>query len=68
MGRMVVLAYKPHQGKERELRQLMRDHRDALLAKGLVTDMTVGGKEEAAAGGLAGPGRERADSNHGRAT
>ena len=38
---MVILCYKPHQGKEEALRQLIRDHRDTLVEKGLVTSLTV---------------------------
>lgn len=41
MGRVVILVYKPHEGKETELRQLIREHRNALVGKGLVTDMMV---------------------------
>lgn len=46
MGRVVILVYKPHEGKETELRQLIREHRNALVGKGLVTDMMVSPNDE----------------------
>lgn len=35
---MVVVAYKPHQGKEQELLQLTREHLPILRSQGLATD------------------------------
>lgn len=38
MGRIVIVAYKPKPGKERELEQLIKTHIPTLRSEGLVTD------------------------------
>ena len=38
MGRMVIVAYRPRPGKERDLLQLTREHVPILRAAGLATD------------------------------
>ena len=38
MGEMVIAMYRPHEGKDAELRELIARHMPALRAEGLVTD------------------------------
>lgn len=38
MGRIVIVGYKPKDGKEKELEQLMNTHLPILRAEGLVSD------------------------------
>lgn len=38
MGKFVIVAYRPHPGKEQELLQLTREHLPILRSQGLATD------------------------------
>jgi quinol monooxygenase YgiN len=38
MGSFVIAAYRPHSGKEQELRQELKEHVPTLRREGLVTD------------------------------
>jgi len=38
MGRIVIVGYKPKEGKEAELEELMKTHLPILRAEGLVSD------------------------------
>lgn len=38
MGRIVIVAYKPKEGKAEALKELMKTHMPRLRAEGLVTD------------------------------
>ena len=38
MGRIVIVGYKPKEGKESELEELMKTHLPLLRAEGLVSD------------------------------
>ena len=38
MGRFVIAAYKPKEGKEEQLRELVKKHLDVLRGEDLVTD------------------------------
>lgn len=38
MGQMVIACYRPHEGKEAELMERMREHMPVLRAEGLITE------------------------------
>ena len=38
MGRFVIVAYRPHPGKEQQLLELTREHLPILRSQGLATD------------------------------
>lgn len=38
MGHFVICAFRPHPGKEQELRALLRDHMPTLRSQGLITE------------------------------
>ena len=40
MGRMVIVAYRPHSGAEQQLLELIREHVPILRQEGLATDFT----------------------------
>ncbi len=40
MGRLVIVAYRPKAGKEKELHELTKTHHPILLEAGLATDRT----------------------------